>query len=377
MFAAVIRALFNSGLLRTRDHSVLILVAEAPTWRFDSLISALQARGLTCRVAFAQFGHNRPSQVSETFVQNLRSRGLEIRFLSWRSFADLVWVHEHATVIFNHPYKLLNAPASIRSLSNSRTIYIPYTLGFFRGGGHNEYTVQTLKYSDVVCVETLENYEEVAGMFPFCKSRLECVGFPSINGHLPPKLRGNANSGLRILLAPHWTSFRNDDQFDQVGFIGAVEALRTLSISNSAIQVRYRPHPHLDEYLPKLRCAQYFRDLVIDFARSDSPNPMEDLIWADVVVGDSGAFAGECVFLDVPLIFWKPGSAVASILSRMGEECLQASYGAFSGVDIENFLAQLLGGNDPQATKRRLIRDSVKFDDFFEAKVLDIVTNKN
>lgn len=352
MIAPVVRRILRA---RVRPKSVLFLMTDPGVWRLGELISHLRTMDYDCRIGVAAFGHSELStRRSRSLIDSIDPKGPPAKLLRFFSLDDFVWMHSFQYVVFNHPYALLNAPGSIRSLTRaSTTIYTPYTVGVMSNPYHGNFGGKVLQYASRICVETSFIAKEVGASASWASSRLSVVGSPGINGN---RFRDNPSTGsnvsMGILFAPHWTPFTSAENFRSSRIIELTAGLGSIHALWPDFPMTLRLHPRLLESLATF-LPEGLDALKWSWMRSSSSaNPLDDFNFSKILITNSASFVGEFPFTEKPLVFWKEGSEVLPLLNEFGRECLSVNYICDSKETLVDTVSELLAGQDPKLESR-------------------------
>jgi hypothetical protein len=243
---------------------------------------------------------------------------------------------------------------------------------------HGNFGRKALQHASRICVETSLIAREVLAAAPWASSRIEIVGYPSINGarmndkHL---LLDVAEQG--VLFAPHWTSFTSDQSFRESKMTELATGLNSINSLWPGVPIMLRPHPRLLEALTGF-LPDGLEALGWSWMKySSSANPLDDFSLSKILITNSASFVGEFTFTEKPLVFWQEGSEVLPFLNEFGRECLNVNYICSSKEALVQIVSELLAGRDTKLEDRKRFIEGVRKefkDKTFENLVASIIT---
>lgn len=349
-----------SGKKPGENPAVLFLVADPGVWRLDSTITLLKARGIKFEIGMASFGHRMQNRVlAERFISRMSNEGYSVRPLRWYSLRDSMWLHSFKVVIFNHPYKFLNAPVSIPSLRNSVTIYMPYTLGILNEWTHLHFGEKSLRNATFILAESEFVRRAISESAPWAVGKLLTVGFPTINGTSSSTTLASviSQTAHNVLFAPHWTSFTSKSALQASQMRSLINSLNDESGGGKNFKIRLRPHPRMLEHIRGSSSAGVLSTGLESMESSEGVNPVSDFVWSSILITNSSSFLAEYTFTGKPLIYWAPGSSILPKLNQFGRDCLVHQYVAHSVSDLKDLLSDLLLGVDSKRKSREAYRE--------------------
>lgn len=264
---------------------------------------------------------------------------------------------------YTNPYKgLIDDRYYITNFPDILTFYVPY--GFNSAKLWNMIYCQLL--TNVVWryyVET-DTHQDYAKKYSLNKGINTVVtGYPGIdelidiNYSIHSNPWGNTNKKKKIIWAPHHT----------------IEAVFNIKFSNflrdadfmldiakkysNDITIAFKPHPLLKNKLYKIWGEDKTNTYYLEWGKTTNTFLHEgeytDLFLnSDAMIHDSGSFLIEYLYTNKPVMRIMTGEDLTTVLNDFALQCLTVYYKAYSQIDIEHFIQNVINGIDPLKERR-------------------------
>lgn len=197
-----------------------------------------------------------------------------------------------------------------------------------------------------------------------CKGRnIVASGYPAIegliDGHEPSfdSWKSQDRALKRIIWAPHHTiepvgNFAYSCFLDYADFM-----IEMAQKYKDAIQIAFRPHPHLRKKLNLLwgveKTDSYYSEWGEMSNTSFVEGGYEDLfITSDAMIHDSGSFTVEYLFVNKPVMRTINEIPLEQLYNGFTLKCIENYYLAKTKQEIEQFIVNLISGTDPLKERR-------------------------
>lgn len=266
-------------------------------------------------------------------------------------------------IFYTNPYEgLIDDRYYITQFNDILTVYVSYAFP----NSINLNLSQDILLHNLVWKRYLENLSEVQDAYKVSRNNAKNVcytGYPGIDRFI------NKNESFsdvwkikdkkikRIIWAPHH-SIKDYALVNYSTFLNYYDFILEMTVKyKDQIQIAFKPHPLLKNRLNILWGEEKTKEY---YAKWDNlPNGMlndsayEDLfITSDAIIHDCGSFIGEYLFTKKPAMFLSNGIPFNKQYNESAQKCLDNYYIGMNHADIENFIKDLINGNDPIKEKR-------------------------
>lgn len=189
-----------------------------------------------------------------------------------------------------------------------------------------------------------------------------------INGYKPitePWGRMDKNY-KKIIWAPHWTIQKEGGCVNYSCFLQYADCMIELAKKyQNSVQFVFKPHPLLRVQLESIWGIEKTNAYYNTWATMPNTGLCEDdykdlFILSDAMIHDSGSFINEYLFLNKPVMrTMKHGDSVA-MYDPFTQRALEHYYKAYDYSDIEEFVLNVIKGNDSMAANRyKFVRENL------------------
>lgn len=124
------------------------------------------------------------------------------------------------------------------------------------------------------------------------------------------------------------------------------------------IQIVFKPHPILFEKLKNVwgieKTTSYYEKWKTMSNTNFNDGEYIDLfLTSDAMIHDSGSFLIEYLYVNKPVMRTMSGEDMSKVLSKIAMDALDVYYKAYSEADIENFIINVINGDDKLANERK------------------------
>lgn len=182
----------------------------------------------------------------------------------------------------------------------------------------------------------------------------------------PWKRINDGKSRKRIIFAPHFR-IKGNEVLNRGAFLWTAELMKELAVKyRDKVQFVFKPHPRLRTELygfpgwGKERTDDYYRFWETSYNTQIELGGFMDVFrWSDAMIHNCVSFTGEYMFTSNPVLYLtRNKEEICAMADDFGSKCLDLHYFADNGVQIENFVENIvLGGNDPLASSRKEFYD--------------------
>lgn len=323
------------------DYSrILVLCVDLATWRFTPLVSVLESEGFDVSVAVVSFGHRKLVD-RNVIARSLRNRGHNVWIPRLFRLSDWTLAHSFGTVITNHPYLVLGAPFSYRSLdaSGARLYYSPYSFGVVGLPAHHSKHSRLKNLANVRWLWETDYHKELSRQQRPDMAQLGIVaGFPSASVDSSTK---RDIGQVRVGFAPHWSSAISKDRLDELQLETIYEVMRYLA-ERYPVVLELRPHPRFYEHFSQNSSTDQSRAFMalkeLATTEPESSDSSEFLLRSEILIHNSGSFMAEYALLGKPSL-WLGNRGLESDLNLFGKEML-ARHQNFSPERLETLIIE-------------------------------------
>lgn len=279
------------------------------------------------------------------------------------SYLDVKKTINPDIIFYPNPYKgLIDDRYFITEFLDRLTCYVPYAFGNSNGYQwcHNLFlhnVVWRLFAETEVHKSYAIRYAQNKG------SNVVVTGYPGIDVFLdktkkikdPWKIKDT--SFKRIIWAPHHT-FAKDEIIHYSCFLDYYQFMLEMGIKyQDKIQIAFKPHPllrvKLENYWGKEKTDAYYSQW------ENMPNGMladgeyvDLFLSSDAMIHDSGSFITEYLYTLKPVMRTDNEISLALEFNSFAQDCLSVYYHAKNSEDIENFIIDIINGQDPLKEER-------------------------
>ena len=278
-----------------------------------------------------------------------------------RTWLDIKKLLQPDIVFFSKPYKDTLPQYHIYNFKKALTLYVPYginCMNLFR----NNYGLPFHNLLWKLLVET-SFQKQYATQYMLSKGEnTEVVGALGVEQLLDPNYtpkdvwKPQPSPKKRIIWAPHHTV---DYLFNFSNFLEYADEMLLLAEKyKDKIQIAFKPHPVLKFKLINIwgqerTDAYYQRWANMENGQLEEGDYMDLFRTSDAMIHDSGSFTVEYMYTRKPVLFQVKNEEVKKQWNSFGVECFSRHYHAYSIVDTERFIQDVvIDGKDPKQEER-------------------------
>jgi len=368
----------SAGIVSAAQKSVAFVYGDPGMWRFSELTRTLESQGqdVVLLNARAVSGDS-----SGSLLKTVGPAGNILRTLDWRSARDWLFVYNLGVIFYSQPYLMSGMISSVRSLRNTRKVYVPYTFGESMNSAQFTFGASAISRCDIAVISN----PQLAGPYLAAFGVREAQwGYPELS-LIDQGSKSSLGKVLNILWAPHWTTSleKNEDGVSQLErWANSLLQLKVELLKKGlTVYIRCRAHPRLLEKRGQnlADAGQLLRNLESSGGMMIEPKVRgvhHDFNWSHVLVHNGGSFTIEYLASLKPALYLTEKSVVIPTLNSLGNLALDHHYKCENLGQLEQQLREISAGKDPMRGIRnvfwsQILSKSLGFEDQASSYILN------